>query len=138
MDKKQTGTINELLVISELMKYGSVSKPIGDNDRYDCIFDYNGHLYKIQIKTACVQLNGSFYIPFCNRRQSKSGNVRKPYTSTQVDYIACMYKGEVMLVKVDDSIVGAMSFREQYPKNGIKSTVHLYSDYVIAKVISTL
>ena len=138
MDRKQIGSINELLVFAELMKYGSVSKPIVDNSRYDCIFDYKGRLYRIQVKTACQTKEDCFYVPFCNRRQTPQGVVRKPYTSEQVDFIACYYKGRVLLIKVDDSIVGAMFFRETYPKNGIKKTVNLYADYLLEKVLNML
>ena len=120
------------------MKHGTVSTPIGNNARYDCIWEYNGILYKIQIKTACFAKNGSFFIPFCNRRKSNSGNIRKPYTKEQVDFIATIVKGKVLLVKVDNSIVGSMSFRYDYPQNGIKKTINIWNDYFLEKVINEL
>ena len=54
MDYKQNGSITELLVIAELMKYGIVSIPYGNNARYDCIFDFKNKRYRIQIKTAHI------------------------------------------------------------------------------------
>lgn len=124
--------------MAELMKYGSVSKPIGDNDRYDCIFDYKGHMYRIQIKTACQTKKGCFYVPFCNRRQTRKGNIRKPYTSEQVDFIATYYKKQVIFIRVDDSVVENMSFREEYPMNGLRKRIHLVKDYILETVLQRL
>ena len=52
-DTKLVGDISEYAVMLEAMKKGiAVSKPIGDRLSYDMIFDIDGHLFKIQVKTA--------------------------------------------------------------------------------------
>lgn len=88
MDCKQNGSITELLVIAELMKYGIVSIPYGNNARYDCIFDFKNKRYRIQIKTAHMLDAKRFIIPFKNKRLSANGSVSKTYTKDQVDFIA--------------------------------------------------
>ena len=54
MEKQQTsneyGISQELLVLSELVNYGTVSIPYGNSARYDCILDIENDIYKIQIK----------------------------------------------------------------------------------------
>lgn len=58
---KIKGDISELSVQIEFLKAGiKVSTPVGDNCPYDLIIDYNDKLYKVQVKTATLQENGSF------------------------------------------------------------------------------
>lgn len=54
MNTKQIGELSEAIIIVELMKFGYiVSKPIGDNQRYDLVIeDKTGNLLKCQCKTA--------------------------------------------------------------------------------------
>lgn len=53
MNTNIKGKISELEILTLVTKLGySVSIPFGDKDKYDQIWDINGHLLKIQIKTA--------------------------------------------------------------------------------------
>ena len=50
---KQKGLNTELHCISYFSDCGFlVSTPYGDNGRYDLIVDVNGHLLRVQVKTA--------------------------------------------------------------------------------------
>ena len=53
MDTNFKGKITELKVLTYITELGySVSIPFGDKDRYDQIWDINGKLIKVQVKTA--------------------------------------------------------------------------------------
>lgn len=53
MNVNQKGKISELNVLSYVIKKGySVSIPFGDKDRYDQVWDINGKMYRIQVKTS--------------------------------------------------------------------------------------
>lgn len=53
MHPKKKGIITEQKIISKLLELGfEVSKPIGDNCRYDIILDHNNKLYRGQCKTG--------------------------------------------------------------------------------------
>ena len=125
MDQKRKGRITELMVYAKLLKYGEVSIPYGDNCRYDCILDINNKMLKIQIKTAHKITNTKFSIPFCNSRMSAHGVVKKYYTKEQVDFIATIWKDQLLLIPITGENKTQMCISEVYPQNGIKSTVNL-------------
>ena len=53
MNPKQIGEITEQCIIAELMKIEiPISKPIGDNQPYDLLMDYNNEIYRCQCKTG--------------------------------------------------------------------------------------
>jgi hypothetical protein len=53
MNTNQIGKISELEILTYVTKLGySVSIPFGDKDKYDQIWDINGKLIKVQIKTS--------------------------------------------------------------------------------------
>lgn len=98
--KQQTsndyGISQELLVLSILANYGTVSIPYGNSGRYDCILDINGKFYKIQIKSLNI-VDNRIIVPMSNTRMSAEGSVSKIYTPDQVDYIAVCYNNNVYL-----------------------------------------
>ncbi|MCY9333758.1 group I intron-associated PD-(D/E)XK endonuclease [Bacillus spizizenii] len=52
MDSNIKGDISMACVIAALTKKGiSVAVPTTDNKRYDLVMDYNGKLYRMQVKT---------------------------------------------------------------------------------------
>lgn len=113
-DQKRKGRITELQVYAKLLQYGEISIPYGNNCRYDCILDINDKLLKIK-----------FSIPFCNSRMSAHGVVKKVYTPEQVDFIATIWKDQLLLIPVTGENKSIMYISEIYPDNGIKSTVNL-------------
>jgi hypothetical protein len=86
MNSKQKGELSEQIVLTELMRLGlPVSKPIGDNQRYDLIVDCNGKLLKGQVKTGYL---------------SRTNKVTHRTYSTRINskhYITKGYKGEIDL-----------------------------------------
>ena len=58
LDTNKKGAFTEAQILSYILNLGySVSIPFGDKDRYDQIWDINGKLLKIQIKTARLNNN---------------------------------------------------------------------------------
>lgn len=131
---KRIGSITELKVIAELMEYGEVSIPYGNNARYDCILDIEGRLIKIQIKTAHKINDNKFSVPFCNKRIGKKENVRKIYTSDEVDFIATYYENKLYLFPTGNH-TNLMTISYNYPTNGIKQPINLASDYYAEKFL---
>lgn len=85
MNSKDIGSIGEQIAILKLLELGlSVSKPIGDNDRYDLILDKENILYKIQVKASKgTEDSVAFYT--CSS-QAHRGKGRSLYTLEEVDY----------------------------------------------------
>lgn len=58
-------------------------------------------------------------------RMSAHGVVKKVYTPEQVDFIATIWKDQLLLIPVTGENKSIMYISEIYPDNGIKSTVNL-------------
>ena len=106
MEKQQTsneyGISQELLVLSQLVNYGSVSIPYGNSARYDCILDCNGKYYKIQIKSLNMLDEDTIAIPMANSRLAgDGGHVNKIYTSEEIDFIAITFNNWIYLFNPD-------------------------------------
>jgi hypothetical protein len=56
---------------------------------------------------------------------SAHGVVKKVYTPEQVDFIATIWKDQLLLIPVTEENKSIMYISEIYPDNGIKSTVNL-------------
>jgi len=104
MNTKQIGDISEAFIAAELLKLGySVSKPLGDNQRYDLIIDDGNNFYRVQCKTVEIESNGSISFQTCSSYTHRGG-VKKSYLN-EVEYIMayCHTTGQVYFEKVDES-----------------------------------
>ena len=105
MDTNQLGKITELDVLSYVIKQGySVSIPFGDKDRYDQIWDINGKLIKIQVKT-CRPIDEDItgIIFNCRTTYSRNGGCKTHhYTSDEIDYFATIWDNQVYVVPVNE------------------------------------
>ena len=102
-DTKLIGDITELEILTYITKLGYlVSKPFGDRGRYDQIWDINGLLLKIQIKTSHAIDDEETGITFSGRsskrKQGKSVNTR--YNEKEVDYFATIYNGKCYMIPI--------------------------------------
>lgn len=102
MDTNLQGKITELEVMSYVIKKGySVSTPYGDKDRYDQIWDINGQLYRIQIKTSHIYTkNTGKAIEF--KCQGTSNGRTTTYSKNDIDYFATYWDGQVYVVPVEE------------------------------------
>ena len=95
MNTKLKGDIAEQAAILQAMKRGwGVSKPIGDRLPYDLVFDVDGTLVKVQVKSSW------FDGPSCNyvvdNRRTKTNRrvmVREAYKSTDFDFALAYLAG---------------------------------------------
>lgn len=120
MDTKQKGDISEQAATLFALKQGwGVLNPIGDRLPYDLVFDVNGKLVKLQVKSAWLDKNSNNYI--VDVRQTKTNRkkmIRKYYTKDDFDFailyiedldvfyimpveVFISYKSTIALVEVD-------------------------------------
>lgn len=90
---KNNGDLSEMAFILEASKRGfSVSKPFGDNKRYDFILDNSkGNLFKVQIKSSHVDAD-----EFGRHRFSCYHSDKKKYSKNDVDFI-CLHVAKLDL-----------------------------------------
>lgn len=136
MEKQQTsneyGISQELLVLSQLVNYGSVSIPYGNSARYDCILDCNEAFYRIQIKSLNMINEDTIIVPMGNNRLAGEGGVvNKTYTSKEVDFIAITFNNWVYLFN-PELANKAFTVRVSKP---IQYNQHWLEDYRIDKVL---
>ena len=86
MNTKQVGEMSEAFVAAHLLRLGySVSRPLGDNQRYDLLLDTGTNLFRIQVKTAAVKSSGAIRFPMASSYHHRGGT-RVTYLGS-VDYI---------------------------------------------------
>ena len=103
MNTNIIGKTTELEVMLYMTKKGfSVSIPYGDKDKYDQIWDINGKLLRIQIKTAhlCTKNTGKA-IEF--KTTGTSNGKTTTYSKEEIDYFATFWEGKVYLVPVEET-----------------------------------
>lgn len=97
MNTNQIGKITELEVLLYMQKLGySVSIPFGDKDRYDQIWDINGRLLRIQVKTSHWSDEEHTCIEFkCESSSLRSSGTKSlKYSKMEIDYFATYWEGK--------------------------------------------
>lgn len=80
MNSKDVGNLGEHIAIVELLKHGIIiSRPLGDNSRYDLILDISNTLFTCQIKSTNVSSSdlAEFWL---TSSAAHRGGGRTPYT----------------------------------------------------------
>ena len=100
--------------------------------------DWNGKLYKIQIKHAKEYDNS--YFTFNTRWQSHNttGYKQNSYTKNDIDYFATWCQGQVYLIPVEECSGAAKTLRFVPPKNGQTKGINFAKDYVAEEVLKRL
>lgn len=87
-EKQIYGITTELLVAQKFIELGFiVSVPYGNNSRYDMIVDTDKERYRIQVKHASLNENGSYTINTSNTVSTTTRRERKYYSKEDVDFI---------------------------------------------------
>ena len=88
MYTKLKGDVAEQAVILKALKQGwGVSVPIGDRHAYDLVFDINGVLLKIQVKSAWFDSNRNNYVVDTRRtKTNRRKMVRSHYEISDFDF----------------------------------------------------
>lgn len=113
-----------------------VSKPILDNARYDMVLDYNGRLYRIQIKTSRWMSEEHEGIIFsCKSQHSISGgNKIMKYTPDEIDFFMTEFENKYYLIPCE-STKAEMRLRFKPTKNNQDHKAHFAKDYEFKEVI---
>lgn len=103
MNTDVLGKTTELEVMLYIIKKGySVSIPFGNKDKYDQIWDINGQLLKIQVKTSHLYTkNTGKAIEF--KTTGTSNGKTTSYTKQDIDYFATFWEGQVYIVPVEET-----------------------------------
>lgn len=133
MDTNFKGKLVELQVLTKITELGySVSIPFGDKDKYDQIWDINGKLIKVQVK-SCRWKNAEQAGIIFNCYSVSNGKKHK-YTEKDIDYYATYWQGKCYLVSVKEcSQEKTLWFIPQKLNSCCQA-----SDYEIEKVLTTI
>lgn len=139
MNPNEKGRLTESLVLSYILGLGySVSIPFGDKDRYDQIWDINGKLIRVQVKTA--RLNDKEKNPAntsikFNCKSIINGSTKK-YSSDDIDYFATWWDNKVYLVPVNEcSVEKCLRFTSSQPN---QPNICWAKDYEVEEVLKRL
>lgn len=139
MNTNQIGKITELEVLLYIQKLGySISIPFGDKDRYDQIWDINGRLLRIQVKTSHWADEEHTCIEFkCESSSLRSSGIKNlKYSKMEIDYFATYWEGKCYLVPVEECST-KKKLRFKAPKTNI-STCNFAKDYEVEEVLKRL
>ncbi|QZP36690.1 group I intron-associated PD-(D/E)XK endonuclease [Halobaculum magnesiiphilum] len=116
MPSHRKGNYTESVVIAELQRRGiAVSRPIGDNERYDIVIESAEGFRSVQIKTGPV-LNGCVYVRGKSQHTNSTGHVYKSYGGEVDLFIVYCHDLETMYLVPGDRVGTAMHLRVEEPK----------------------
>lgn len=136
MNSKDKGNIGEAVFMAEMIKQGCiVSKPFGDNARYDFIVDVEGKLLKFQVK-YCNSTNENQGI-VCPCASSTNHTTNKHYSTYEndVDYMAFYIAPYDKIAIVSLKEIGnkkSIVLRNEKPLNGQTEGIRYIDDYSIS------
>lgn len=139
MDSKQKGNITELEVLTYITKLGyQVSIPFGDRERYDQIWDINGKLIKVQVKTSRLLPDQSGIVFSCRSNTKVNGKVKHSrYTEEEIDYFATFWDNRCYLVPVQETST-EKKLRFVPTKNGQTKGISFATDYLVEEVLKKI
>lgn len=135
----EIGKITEAKILAYVLELGySISIPFGDKDRYDQIWDINGKLLRIQIKTARLNEKeknpNNLSIRF-NCKSTVNGKTHK-YSKDEIDYFATYWDNKVYLIPVEEcSIEKVLRFTSSQPN---QPNICWAKNYELEEVIKRL
>lgn len=88
MNTKLRGDIGEQAAILQALRNGwGVLKPVGDRLPYDLVFDIEGTLVKVQVKTAWFdEPSGNYVVDNRRTKTNRRRMVREPYDPGDFDF----------------------------------------------------
>lgn len=127
----KTGITTELEVQVAVSKLGAiVSIPYGDYARYDHIWDIDGRLLRVQIKTSTMLDDESgFKFP--------GKNTSGKYDASQIDGIATIYDGKCYFVPIDDCS-NEIKLRFTMPENAQVDQIKFAHDFELQRILNIL
>lgn len=140
LNSKQQGNVTEIEVMLAFLKLGyNVLTPYGDCERYDFVTDINNHFYKIQVKSAKEEDEGTkFSFNTASTHYSDGKCIHSSYTSNDIDFFATTFRGQTYLIPVTECGARSKSLRLTPPKNGQLNRVSWAKDYELEEMVKTL
>lgn len=144
MDSNIKGDISMACVIAALTKKGiSVAVPTTDNKRYDLVMDYNGKLYRMQVKTILYkpEENGLMVFKTVSSNSTKSkGYYERRYRHEEIEgFLAyCLELDKVYLAWVGEVPSTKFFMRTSETLNGQKQKVRYSYEYELDKKLAEL
>ena len=138
MDTNTIGTLTELDVLRYVLNMGySVSLPFGDKQRYDQVWDIQGQLIRVQVKTSRKNPKDEHSILFnCRSTYSRNNrNVSHKYSKREVDYFATMWKNKLYLVPVEECSDKKVL---RFQSNQNQPNISWASDYEVEKMLANI
>ena len=107
----------EVLTFATKLGY-QVSIPFGDRARYDQIWDVNGKLFKVQVKTAHLIGDNEGISISCRSSNRRGGKViNRKYTSDDAYFFATYFDGKCYLIPIIETSGAGKKLRFNHPKN---------------------
>jgi len=137
MHTKDIGDIAEVAVTLAALKRGwSVSKPVGENQRYDLILDDGTTLFKVQCKSAKLK-NNVISASLTRMTRVKDKYKREHYTEQEIDAFAiyCPDLQQSFLLKTEELIIdgriqGNVNLRVNESTGNNQYNIRLAKDYM--------
>lgn len=138
-DSKLKGNITELQVMTYITNIGyQVSVPFGDRERYDQIWDINGGLYKVQVKTASLGKQENTIKFSCRSSCRKNGKCHNAnYKKCEIDFFATFWENKCYVVPIEETS-NVKTLRLLKTKNSQVKNINFADDYLAEKTIERL
>ncbi|MBV8299489.1 MAG: hypothetical protein JO083_08090 [Candidatus Eremiobacteraeota bacterium] len=131
---KLKGDVSELRVAAALIEAGyAVSKPFGENQRYDLVIDDGERLQRVQVKTGRIR-GGVVLFSCCSTHgHRRTQLMTRPYTG-QIDLLAvfCPDNEKVYLVPEAELTRSKSHLRLVPPRNNMVKTIKWAAQYELA------
>ena len=100
--------------------------------------DYEGTLYKVQVKHANEHEDTHFSFKTRWQGHNTNGYTQTSYTKNDIDFFATFYRGNVYLVPVEECSGAKKNLRIVPPKNGQVKGINFAKDYLAEEVLKRL
>ena len=138
LTSKQKGNLTELQCITAFIEQGcGISIPYGDNSKYDFIVDFQGKLYKIQVKTSSLKDNNAINFSCRSTHVNCNGVKNERYSKDEIDFFATYWKGKCYLIPVEECSV-TKTLRFTPPKSGQLKGISFAENYELEKQLQKL
>ena len=136
MNSKDIGNLGEHIAIVELLKLNvRVSRPLGDNARYDLILEIGGILYTAQVKSTLVNKEDLVEFPLQSSQAHRGGS--KQHYDVDMFILVDIPKNQVYLYFNLDRKT-SVKLRYNYSED-IKYRASTWAkDHLLEKVICSL
>ena len=138
LTSKQKGNLTELQCITAFIEQGcGISIPYGDNSKYDFIADFQGSLYKIQVKTSSYKDKNAIQFSCRSTHVNCKGVKNERYSKNEIDFFATYWNGQCYLVPVEECSV-TKTLRFAPPLSGQQKGICFAENYELEKQLKQI